>query len=324
MSNSIPPITPKKVERSRSANEKRFDLGFISLTRLLAWSIAFLLLFMFGTVAWRALPAIQEFGLGFLVNSAWNPVANDGKGDYGALPMIYGTLASSGIALLIAVPLGVSTAIFLSENFIPSKIRTVLTFMVELLAAIPSVVYGLWGLFVLIPFLRPISAFIYQNLKWIPIFGTSPIGPGLFPAGVILSIMILPIITAIARDSLANLPPELRQASIGLGATRWETIIRVLVPAAFSGIVGGIMLGLGRAMGETIAATMIIGNSNKISASIFAPSNTIASLMANQFPEASGLQVAALMYAGVVLFLLTLIVNVVAQWIVSQVQAKYQ
>jgi phosphate transport system permease protein len=238
--------------------------------------------------------------------------------------MIYGTLVSSLIALLFAVPLGLGTAIFLSEDFLPPVVRTVLSFLVSLLAAIPSVVYGLWGIFVLIPFLRPIEMLVYKTLGWIPLFSTPPAGPGMFPAGVVLAIMILPIITAIARDSLASLPPELRQASLGLGASRWVTIFRVLIPAAFSGIVGGIMLGLGRAMGETMAATMIIGNSTQFNLSLFAPANTIASLMANQFAEASGLQVSALMYAGLVLFILTLVVNIAAQWIVNQVQAKYQ
>ncbi|MFM6192380.1 MAG: phosphate ABC transporter permease subunit PstC [Planktothrix sp.] len=305
---------------SRSPMEKALDQGFVWLTRLMAWGIVVVLLLLGFPIAQQAIPAIQEFGLGFLFGSAWNPVNNQ----YGAFPMIYGTLVSSFIALLFAVPLGLGTAIFLSEDFIPVSIRTALTFLVELLAAIPSVVYGLWGIFVLIPFLRPFQMFLYKNLGWIPFFSTPPAGPGMFPAGVILAIMILPIITAIARDSLASLPPDLRQASLGLGATRWVTIFRVLIPAAFSGIVGGIMLGLGRAMGETMAATMIIGNSNNLKISLFAPANTIASLMANQFPEASGLQVSALMYAGLVLFALTLLVNIAAEWIVNQVKAKYQ
>ncbi len=308
------------IPQSRSPMEKALDQGFVWLTRLMAWGIVVVLLLLGFPIAQQAIPAIQEFGLGFLFGSAWNPVNNQ----YGAFPMIYGTLVSSFIALLFAVPLGLGTAIFLSEDFIPVSIRTALTFLVELLAAIPSVVYGLWGIFVLIPFLRPFQMFLYQNLGWIPFFSTPPAGPGMFPAGVILAIMILPIITAIARDSLASLPPDLRQASLGLGATRWETIFRVLIPAAFSGIVGGIMLGLGRAMGETMAATMIIGNSNNLKISLFAPANTIASLMANQFPEASGLQVSALMYAGLVLFALTLLVNIAAEWIVNQVKAKYQ
>lgn len=305
--------------RSRSQGEKNLDRAFIWLTLLFAISIAAVLIGIGLTVGSQAIPAIKEFGLGFLFKSAWNPVEDE----YGALPMIYGTLVSAAIALLFAIPLGLGTAIFLSEDFLPLPVRTTLTFLVELLAAIPSVVYGLWGIFVLIPLLRGIGTFLHDNFGWIPLFSTAPVGPGMLPAGVILAIMILPIITAISRDSLASLPPELRQASIGLGATRWVTIFRVLMPAAFSGIVGGIMLGLGRAMGETMAATMIIGNSNKIDISILAPANTIASLMANQFAEASGLQVSALMYTGLVLFALTLIVNILAQWIVNQVKAKY-
>jgi phosphate transport system permease protein len=194
---------------------------------------------------------------------------------------------------------------------------------VELLAAIPSVVYGLWGIFVIIPLIKPFGFWLYNNFAWIPLFSTPPAGPGMLPAGIVLAVMILPIITAISRDSLASLPPDLRQASLGLGATRWETIFRVLIPAAFSGIVGGIMLALGRAMGETMAVTMIIGNSNKISSSILDSANTIASLLANQFAEASGMQVSALMYAGLILMILTLLVNVLAEYIVSQVKAKY-
>lgn len=302
----------------RTPTEKSLDRGFYWLTRILALAVAGVLIYIAIVVGIRAWPAIQEYGLGFLVTSAWNPV-ND---QYGALPMIYGTIVSSAIALLLAVPLGIGTAVFLSEDFLPRSIRTSLIFLVELLAAIPSVVYGLWGIFVLIPLLRPIGQWLNSNFGWLPIFSTPLGGPGMLPAGIILTIMILPIITAISRDSLASLPPDLRQASLGLGATRWETLFRVLIPAAFSGIVGGIMLALGRAMGETMAVTMIIGNANQLNVSLLAPANTIASLLANQFAEASGLQIAALMYAGLVLFVITLIVNVLAELIVRQVK-KY-
>ncbi|EAZ88542.1 phosphate ABC transporter permease subunit PstC [Crocosphaera chwakensis] len=302
--------------------EKTIDNWFIWLTLAFALGIGLILISIASIIAWRAWPAIQEYGLSFLFSSSWNPVK--GREEYGALPVIYGTLVSSLISLVIAIPLGIGTAIFLSENFIPLKFRTPLVFLVELLAAIPSVVYGLWGIFVLIPVIQPLAMWLHNNFGWIPLFSTPPAGgPGMFPAGVVLSIMILPIIIAISRDSLASLPPELRQASLGLGATRWETIFRVLIPAAFSGIVGGIMLALGRAMGETMAVTMIIGNVNKISISILEPANTISSLIANQFAEASGMQVAALMYAGLVLMILTLVVNILADYIVSQVRAKY-
>jgi phosphate transport system permease protein len=312
---SLPP------QRSRSNTEKKLDQFFVGATAAFAVAIGLVLIAIAVVVFIQALPAIQEFGLGFLINSTWNPV--EGRQEYGALPMIYGTLVSSLIALIIAVPLGLGTAIFLSEDFIPLQIRTVLVFLVELLAAIPSVVYGLWGIFVLIPFLKGIGDWLHSNFGWIPLFSTPPVGPGMLPAGVILAIMVLPIITAISRDSLAALPPQLRQASLALGASRWGTIFRVLMPAAFSGIVGSIMLALGRAMGETMAATMIIGNSNQLNISILAPANTIASLLANQFAEAKGLQVSALMYAAFVLMILTLVVNVLAQMIVNRVQARY-
>jgi phosphate transport system permease protein len=302
----------------RSGTEKALDRGFIWLTRILALAVAGLLLFIAITVAMRAMPAIQEYGLGFLTSSDWNPV--EGREKYGALPIIYGTLVSSAIALLLAIPLGVGTAVFLSEDFLPLSIRTPMVFMVELLAAIPSIVYGLWGIFVLAPFLTPFGQWLHNNFGWIPLFATPPGNRSMLIAGVILTIMILPIITAISRDSLASLPPDLRQASLGLGATRWETLFRVLIPAAFSGIVGGIMLALGRAMGETMAVTLVIGASNQISSSLLAPANTIASLLALQFAEAKGLQVAALMYAGLVLFILTLIVNIFAELIVRQVK----
>lgn len=306
---TTPPAPPSS--RSRSAGEKRFDSTFVNTTLAFALGVGLLLVAIGLLILIEAWPAIQEYGIQFLWTSAWNPV--DGREVYGALPMIYGTLVSSALALLIAVPIGLGTAIFLSENFIPLKARTVLVFMVELLAAIPSVVYGLWGIFVMIP-----------ALKWfLGLFDINFAGPSLLSAVLILSVMILPIITAISRDSLAALPPELRQGSYGLGATRWGTIFRVLIPAAISGIVGGVMLALGRAMGETMAVTMLIGNSNNIKLSLLAPSNTISSLLANQFAEAKGLQVSALMYAALVLVVLTLVVNILAELIVRKLQAKY-
>ncbi len=304
----------------RSNLDKSLDKGFVSLTRVFALAVAAVLLLIAIQVAIQALPAIQKFGASFISQSSWNPV----KDNYGALPVIVGTLVSSLIGLLIAVPIGIGTAILLSENLLPLSIRTVLVFLVELLAAIPSVVYGIWGIFVLIPFLGDVGGWLNQYLGWLPIFGTPTSGtlegPGMLPAGVILAIMTLPIITAISRDALISVPRNLREAAVGLGATRWETILKVLVPAAFSGIVSAVMLALGRAMGETMAVTMIIGNSNKIEASLFAPANTISSLLANQFAEADGIQIAALMYAALVLFFLTLAVNVVAELVVLRVK----
>lgn len=302
--------------KNRSDVERSLDRGFIWLTRIFALAIAGTLLWITVQVAIAAWPAIQEFGLGFLAKSTWNPV-ND---SYGVLPQIYGTLMSAFIGLLLAIPIGVGTAVLLSEDFLPSKARTVLVFLVELLAAIPSVVYGVWGIFVLVPILTNLGKWLNGYFGWLPIFSTPPTGPGMLPAGVILAIMTLPIITAISRDALISVPPSLRQASLGLGATRWETILQVLIPSAFSGIVSAVMLALGRAMGETMAVTMLIGNSNNISISLLAPANTISSLLANQFSEASGLQVSALMYAALVLFVLTLIVNILAELIVLRVK----
>jgi phosphate transport system permease protein len=302
--------------KPRSGLEKNLDRGFIWLTRIFALAIAGILLWIAIQVGIQATPAIKEFGASFIAKSAWNPVNND----YGVLPQIYGTLVSSFIGLLIAVPIGVGTAVLLSENFLPSYVRTVLVFLIELLAAIPSVVYGVWGIFVLIPIITNLGKWLHTHFGWLPIFSTPPSGPGMLPAGVILAIMTLPIITAISRDTLISVPPSLREAALGLGATRWEAIFKVIIPAAFSGIVGAVMLALGRAMGETMAVTMLIGNSNSINPSLFAPANTISSLLANQFAEASGLQIAALMYAALILFVLTLIVNILAELIVLQMK----
>lgn len=302
--------------KPRSNLEKSLDRGFIWLTRLFALAVAGVLIAIAVQVCIGGWPAIQAFGLRFLATSSWNPVNNQ----YGVLPQIYGTIVSALIGLLISVPIGVGTAVLLSENFLPSSVRTVLVFLVELLAAIPSVVYGIWGIFVLIPLLSNLGRWLHTYLGWIPLFSTPPTGPSMLAAGVVLAIMTLPIITAISRDALISVPPELRQAAMGLGATRWETLLQVLIPAAFSGIVGAVMLALGRAMGETMAVTMVIGNSNNISASLLAPANTISSLLANQFAEASGLQVASLMYAAFILFVLTLLVNVLAELVVHRVK----
>jgi phosphate transport system permease protein len=306
--------------RSRSSLDRWCDRWFVRTTLGLAVLTGLLVALMVGVITWQALPAVQQFGLRFITGSAWNPV----REDFGVLPMIYGTLVSSGVALLIAVPLGLGTAIFLSEDFLPRPLRCVLAFGVELLAAIPSVVYGLWGMWVLIPLLQPLARWLHRHWGWVPLFGTEPVGPGLLPAALVLAMMILPMVTAMTKDALEALPSELRQASLALGATRWWTIVRVLLPAAMSGIVGGTMLALGRALGETMAVTMLIGNVNQLQVSWLAPANTIASLLASQFPEAQGMQVAALMYAALLLVLLTLVVNILAEVIVNRLQAKYE
>ena len=290
----------QKIE-PRSGIERTVDNSFYWIAKILAFAVAGVLVWITIQVAIQAMPAIQEFGLGFLTTSSWNPV----NSQYGVWPAIYGTIVSSFIALAISVPIGLGTAIFLSEDYLPPAMQRVIVFLVELLAAVPSVVYGLWGIFVLIPFLK----------------GFTPLrGPGMLPAALILSVMILPTIAAIARDAITNVDIGLRQAAVGLGATRWEAILKIILPAASSGIIGGIMLALGRALGETMAVTMLIGNSNRVNPSVFAPSNTVSSLLANQFAEASGLQVAALMYAALILFVITLVVNILAQLLVTRLQ----
>ncbi len=285
----------------RSGIERGLDNIFYWSAKILAFAIAGVLVWITIQVGLKAMPAMEKFGLGFLVTSSWNPV----NSQYGVWPAIYGTIISSFIALGISVPIGLGVAIFLSEDYFPPSVQRVIVFLVELLAAVPSVVYGLWGIFVLIPFLK----------------GFTPLrGPGMLPAALILSVMILPTIAAISRDAITNVDIGLRQAAVGLGATRWEAILQIILPAASSGIIGGIMLALGRALGETMAVTMLIGNANKVDISVFAPSNTVSSLLANQFAEASGLQVAALMYAALILFLITLVVNILAQLLVTRLQ----
>ena len=305
--------------RRRPIGEQLVDHGFHRMTVVLASVVGLLLVGILITVVGRSGDAMRQFGLSFLVTSNWDPVG----GHYGAFTAIYGTLVSSLLALMIAVPLGVGTAVFLTENIIPQRIRALLGVMVELLAAIPSVVLGLWGIFVMEPFLRPGLQLLHELLGWFPLFSSEPLGPGMAPAVLILVVMILPIITAISRDSLLQVPDALRQAAYGVGTTRWGAIFHVILPAAISGITGGVMLALGRAMGETMAVTMLIGNSNNFSLSLLAPANTISSMLANQFGEADGVQVSALMYAALVLMILTLIVNLLAQLVVRRLSLKY-
>jgi len=256
---------------------------------------------------------LARYGLRFLLNQAWNPVAEE----FGALPAIYGTVVSSFLALAIAGPLGLLAAIFLVE-LAPRWLDAPLSFLIELLASIPSVVYGLWGLYVLVPILRdPIQTGLHDSLSAGPLFACTPLGLGMMAAVIILAIMILPYATAVARDMLRAVPNDQREAMLALGATRWETIRRAVVPYAWSGIMGGLMLALGRAVGETMAVTMLIGNRPEISACLFSPAYTLASQIANEFTEAtSDLYVSVLIELGLVLFAMTLVLNAVARLLV--------
>jgi len=268
-----------------------------------------------GVAAW---PALREFGLSFLTSSRWSPA----EGVFGAAPAIFGTVVSSAIALALATPLAIGVAIFLSE-FAPRWLRQPVAFLVDLLAAVPSVVYGLWGIFVLVPFLRDqVMPFLAETLHLgrTPLFSGPAYGPSMLAAGLILAIMVLPYISAVSREVLLAVPRSQREAALALGATRWETIWDAVLPYARSGIVGGVILGLGRALGETMAVTMLIGNRHEISASLFAPGYTMASLIANEFSEATGdLHLSALMAVGATLFAVTLVVNAIARWLVWRV-----
>ncbi|MCJ2541459.1 phosphate ABC transporter permease subunit PstC [Thermostichus vulcanus] len=314
MTTTLPDSPPQF--RPRVVFQRRRDQVFIWATRIAVFFSAFLLLWIALEITRQALPAIGKFGLGFLWNTTWDPVEDN----YGAWPQIYGTLVSSLIALIIGIPFSFGIAIFLSEDFLPKPLRLTLIIVVELLAAIPSVVFGIWGLFVFIPFFRPIQMVLFERFNWIPIFSTPPVGPGMLTAGVVLGIMIVPIITAIAREVLVAVPPELRAAAYSMGATRWEAIFGVVLPAAIGGMLGAVVLGLGRAMGETMAVAMLIGNSRSINISILAPASNIPALLANEFGEASDQQISALMYAALILLVVTLLVNIVAEWMVRRVK----
>lgn len=285
------------------------DGGFRGISFLAALLTASIPFWMCLLIFKDAQPAIAKFGLAFLWTQEWNI----DQSLFGALPYIYGTLVSSAIALLLALPIGVAVAIITSEKVLPEGLQTPIAFLVELIAAIPSVIVGLWGRFILIPALEPFQQFLYSHFKWIPIFNTQPFGPSMLMAGVVLAIMIVPTIAAISREVFLAISQDLRNGAFALGATQWESIVFITLPAATSGIFGAASLALGRALGETMAVTMVIGNVNEISTSLLNPGNSIPALLANQFGEASDpLHIGALMYLALMLFLVTLAVNAIA------------
>lgn len=265
-----------------------------------------------------AWPAIHKFGFGFISSSSWVP----NRENFGVLPFIVGTAVSSLIAILIAFPLGVAIAIFLSENFLPVGVRQIIRFVVEMLAAIPSVVYGLWGIFVVIPLVKVFGEWAVTHLGSIPIFSGPAYGNSMLTASVVLALMILPTLTAIARNSLTAVPKTLREGAYALGATRWEAILGVILPTAAPGVVAATILALGRAMGETMAVAMLIGNSSRLSWSLLSPAGTLAGLLANQFGEADGMQVNSLMYAALILVVITLFVNLLGEAVLRYTQKQ--
>ena len=334
-------VVPLQMEISRppTRGERLADRLFRNGAFVVAWFAVLVTVWVVGRIGWAASPAIRRYGVGFLVGTTWD--AN--RSQFGILPAMLGTLYSSFLGLAIGTVFGLAIAIFLSEGFLasglhgllrrlglgertalatlPARAEGLLKIVVELLAAIPSVVYGLWGIFVVIPFIRGPADWLHAHLGWVPIFGTALSGPGILPASLVLAIMVLPTISAISRDALVEVPPKLREAAFGLGSTRWEAILAVILPTASTGIFGAIILGFGRALGETMALAMLAGNANVISWSMFSPGNTLAALLANHFPEAGQVEVGALMYAALVLLAITLLVNVVGAAILQRADA---
>lgn len=310
--------TAGAITQPPSGRDFLVDRSFRGLALCGAVVIIILVAYILWKIGGQAWPAISKYHLSFLTTSSWNVQENV----YGILPEIWGTLYSSLLALLIGGFFGVTVAIFLTQNFLPPRLAIVFRTIIEMLAAIPSVVFGLWGIFVVIPAIRPLANWLYESLGWFPLFSTSLSGPGLAPATIVLAIMILPTIAAISQDALNLVPYRTKEAAYGMGATRWEAILKVIVPTAAGGIFSAMVLGFGRALGETMALAMLIGNSNTISLSLFSPAQTLASLLASHFPEAGPAEVEALMYAALALLFITLIVNIVGIGILQVTQRR--
>jgi phosphate transport system permease protein len=266
-------------------------------------------------LAGEAKPAFDEFGFSFLWGTNWNPV----QLEFGALPAIVGTLSSAFLALIFAVPVAIGAAIFLTE-LSPGWLRLPATYVIETLASIPSVIFGLWALFILVPFVREqIQPFFIDYFSWIPVFDGPAFGISIFAAGLILAVMILPIVTSITREILIAVPNSQREAMLALGATKWEMISGAVLPYARSGVIGGVILGLGRALGETLAVTMVIGNSFRMPGSVFDPGQTIASGIASQFNEATaGVYIGSLIYLAFILLVIALVINIAARLLVNR------
>ena len=316
---TVPAAVESKHRTTPAARLYGFAAGdrlFRVVLSLAALAIPVLLGFLAWQLAAGAQLAIGRYGLTFLATSVWDPVAEQ----FGALPLIFGTLVTSLLALLIAVPLSLGVAIFLVE-FAPGAVRKPIGYLVELLAAIPSVVYGLWGVFVLIPFLRhSIFPLLRSTLGFLPFFQGPIYGPSILAAGIILAIMVMPYIMSVSREVLSAVPGSQREAALALGATRWEAAWTAVVPYARSGIVGAVILGLGRALGETMAVTMLIGNNHEISASLFRPGYTMAAAIANEFREAgTPIHLSALAYVALALFGVTVVVNALARLLIWRV-----
>jgi phosphate transport system permease protein len=299
------------------------DAAFRHLTRAAAFGVLIILSGVIVSLVLGAWPALSQFGFGFLVSERWNPVTEN----FGALAPIYGTLVTSLIAMLIAVPVGILIAMFLTE-LCPLWLRRPIGIAIELLAGIPSIIYGIWGLFIFAPFLQEtLQPALINTLGELPIlsalFAGPPYGIGMLTAGLILAIMVLPFITSISRDVFEAVPTVLKEAAYGVGCTTWEVVRYVVLPYARVGVIGGIMLGLGRALGETMAVTFVIGNAHKIHASVLAPGTTISATIANEFTEAVGdLYTSSLIALGLILFVITFIVLSAARFMLARINKR--
>ena len=303
----------------RTAPSKTADRLFKGAAYGSALLVLLVLAGILGSIIYGAMPAFREFGFGFLTSSAWNI----GTEQFGALPAVIGTVAAALLALVIGVPVSLGIAIYLTQ-LCPGWARKPVAMTIELLASVPSIIYGMWGLFVVAPlFARFVQVPVSNLVEGLPIVGTIlyariPSGVGVLTAGIILAIMIVPFVASITRDMLDQIPTVLRESAYGIGCTTWEVVRHVLVPQASVSIIGAIMLGLGRALGETMAVTFVIGNANRLSASIFDPGSTIASRIANEFNEADGLQLSSLMALGCLLFIITFVVLIIARLLVRR------
>jgi phosphate transport system permease protein len=308
----------ESVSEAPSGLEHLVDRCFRGFAVLAAVVLLVLVAYIVWKIGRQAFPAVRDYQFAFLIGTDWNVQENK----FGILPAIWGTLYSSLLALLVGGFFGLTVAIFLTQDFVHKRLAFMLRLVVEMLAAIPSVVFGLWGIFVVIPTVRPVANWLNEKLGFIPFFKTSLSGPGLLPAAIVLAIMILPTVAAISQDALNSVPYRTKEAAYGMGATRWEVILKVMVPTAAGGIFSAMVLGLGRALGETMALAMLIGNSNQVTLSLFAPAETLAALLASHFPEAGPVEVEALMYAALVLLAIALLVNIAGVGLLSIAQRK--
>lgn len=305
------------LDRHKAANME--DAVFKGVAYFFALLVIALVSLIFIVLVKESRLSIERFGIGFLFSSAWDPV----KQDFGALPAIYGTVVSSLIAIIIAVPISLGIAIFITE-MAPKGVKGPIGIAIELLASVPSIIYGMWGLFIFAPFIADnIEPLLVKYLGFLPLFRGAPMGIGMLPAGFILAIMIIPFISSVTRDVFQMVPPILKESGYGVGATRWEVIRKVVIPYTRSGVIGAVVLGLGRALGETMAVTFVIGNSHEISAALLNPATSISATLANEFTEAvEELYLSSLVELGLILFVITFVVLTIAKLLTNRFAYK--